>query len=127
MKTMGDAVMAAFQDLADAVQAALAMQRDVAAFNAEHKAAPIAVKLGLHQVACIAVTTGGILDYFGTTVNIAARLQGESRGGDIVLSADMAADPAVKRVLAGAELAPESAVLRGLAESQTFYRLSSAP
>jgi class 3 adenylate cyclase len=125
VKTMGDAVMAAFEEPADAVRAAFAMQRDVAAFNADHKGLAIVVKLGLHQGPCIAVTSGGILDYFGTTVNVAARLQGQSRGGDMVLSAEMIADPAVAGVLEGAELQPESAVLHGIAEAVTFYRLTS--
>ncbi len=123
VKTMGDAVMAAFEDPANAVRAALSIQREIAAFNAEHETAAIIVKLGLHQGSCIAVTTGGFLDYFGTVVNIAARLQGESRGGDMVLSADIVADPVVARVLADAELQPESAVLHGFAEAETFYRL----
>jgi len=124
VKTMGDAVMAAFEDPAEAVRAALIMQRDVAAFNAQHQGFAIVVKLGLHQGPCIAVTSGEILDYFGTTVNVAARLQGQSRGGDIVLSAQMVADPAVAGVLEGVELQPESAMLHGIAEAVTFYRLS---
>ncbi len=123
VKTMGDAVMAAFEDPAEAVRAALSMQRDVAAFNARHDEAAIVVKLGLHQGECIAVNTGGVLDYFGTTVNVAARLQGQSRGGDVVLSADIVADPAVARELANAEMARESAHLDGVAEAVTFYRL----
>jgi class 3 adenylate cyclase len=62
--------------------------------------AAIVVKLGLHRGACIAVTTGEILDYFGATVNVAARLQGQGRGGDIVLSSEMIADGVVAGVLA---------------------------
>lgn len=126
IKTMGDAVMAAFDDPTDGVRAALTIQRDVAAFNATHDAAAIVVKLGLHRGSCIAVSTGGVLDYFGTTVNVAARLQGESRGGDIVFSADVVGDPAVARLLPVAQLQTESAVLHGFTEAMTFYRLASA-
>ena len=39
----------------------------------------IAIKLGLHKGPCIAVTLNERLDYFGGTVNMAARLQGRSR------------------------------------------------
>jgi class 3 adenylate cyclase len=46
------------------------------------------------------VTLNDRLDYFGSTVNMAARLQGQSRGGDIVLSRAVADDPAVQVVLA---------------------------
>src|SRR3546814_2334232 len=42
----------------------------------------IVIKLGLHRGPCIAVTLNDRLDYFGSTVNLAARLQGQSRGGD---------------------------------------------
>lgn len=126
VKTMGDAVMAAFDEPADAVRAALSVQRDVAAFNAEHEPAAIVVKLGLHRGECIAVNTAGTLDYFGTAVNIAARLQGESLGNDIVLSGAIVDDPAVAQVLADADLREESAVLHGLTEATTFYRLRVA-
>jgi len=53
----------------------------------------IAIKLGLHQGPCIVVTFNDRLDYFGSTVNLAARLQGQSKGGDIILSSEIAADP----------------------------------
>src|SRR5258708_8965353 len=98
VKTIGDAVMAAFSDPLQALEAALDVQRSVAAFNREHGGGreEIIIKLGLHTGACIAVTLNGRLDYFGSTVNLAARLQNESAGGDIVLSADLAADPAVQ-------------------------------
>ena len=126
VKTMGDAVMAAFDEPADAVRAALSVQRDVAAFNAEHETAAIVVKLGLHRGECIAVNTAGTLDYFGTAVNVAARLQGESLGNDIVLSGAIVDDPVVTQVLADAELQRQSAVLHGFAEAMTFYRLRIA-
>ena len=41
-------------------------------------ATPIVLKLGLHAGPCIAVTAGDVLDYFGATVNIAARLENQS-------------------------------------------------
>ena len=61
------------------------------------------IKIGLHAGPCIAVTLNDRLDYFGSTVNLAARLQGESQGGDIVLSVEMAGDPAVAEVLSVSE------------------------
>src|SRR5262249_54058128 len=73
VKTIGDAVMAAFHDPLRGLQAAIAMQRRVAGFNARSRA-PIVLKLGLHDGPCIAVTLNDRLDYFGGTVNLAARL-----------------------------------------------------
>jgi len=56
---------------------------------------PLRLKAGIHFGPCIAVSLNDRLDYFGSTVNIAARLEAVSQGEDIVISSDMAADPAV--------------------------------
>ena len=127
IKTVGDAVMAAFPDPAAAVRAALAVQQRVAAFNAAHAAASggeaIVIKLGLHRGPCIAVTLNDRLDYFGSTVNLAARLQGQSRGGDIVLSREVLQDPGVAGVVEGQEIQGDAADLRGFAQQVAFLRL----
>ena len=36
------------------------------------------------------MTANGILDYFGQTVNIAARLQGEAKSGELVVVEELA-------------------------------------
>ncbi len=87
VKTVGDAVMAAFGDPADAVRAVLSIQDEVENFNRGRSDAGIVLKLGLHQGACIAVTVGGMLDYFGSAVNTAARLEHQCRGGEVIISA----------------------------------------
>jgi class 3 adenylate cyclase len=132
VKTIGDAVMAAFGDPADAVRAALAVQDEVGAFNAAQRdpalgTDAITIKIGLHGGACIAVTMNDRLDYFGSTVNTAARLQGQSHGGDVVLSQSLAADPAVAALLADRPRTAERAQLKGLAEAVPFERLHPLP
>jgi class 3 adenylate cyclase len=124
VKTIGDAIMAAFADPADGLRAALAVQRQVATFNAGHGKAPLVLKLGLHDGPCIAVTLNDRLDYFGSTVNLAARLQAESRGGDIVVSRQMADDPAVAALLDGVSRRDERADLKGFEEAVPFLRLA---
>jgi class 3 adenylate cyclase len=137
VKTIGDAVMAAFSRPEDGLQAAVAIQRQVAAFNREHPVGAndgnggdaVAIKLGLHQGPCIVVTLNDRLDYFGSTVNLAARLQGQSKGGDIVLSQEIAADPAVAPILdrlegEGVPAALDQAALKGFAEPLAFRRLN---
>lgn len=126
VKTIGDAVMAAFGDPAKAVSAALAIQNRVSVFNTAHGPEAIAIKLGLHQGPCIAVTLNDRLDYFGSTVNLAARLQGQSHGGDIVLSERLAADPAVAALIAPFHPDPDRASLRGLARPVPFRRITAA-
>ena len=46
----------------------------------------VIVKVGVHLGPCIAVTLNDRLDYFGTTINIAARIQGLSDGRDVMIS-----------------------------------------
>ncbi len=122
VKTIGDAVMAAFHEPAQALRAAIAMQERVQAFNARTRR-PIVLKLGLHAGPCIAVTLNDRLDYFGSSVNLAARLQALSRGRDVVLSQAMAGDPEVAPILEGFPSADEQAQLKGFSEQVDFVRL----
>ncbi|TBR24992.1 adenylate/guanylate cyclase domain-containing protein [bacterium] len=85
VKTIGDAVMAAFSDPADAVAAALEMHDELHARN-KTLTVPVVLKVGVHEGPAIAINSSGVLDYFGTTVNLAARVQSESTGGDVVLT-----------------------------------------
>lgn len=124
VKTIGDAIMAAFADPARALAAARAAQQALDGFNADNRDGPILLKIGLHEGPCIAVTLNERLDYFGGTVNLAARLQGQSRGGDIVLSESLAAEPAVAEALAGLPVARESARLKGFDEPVPFVRIA---
>ena len=70
------------------------------------------------------MTLNDRLDYFGSTVNMAARLQGQSVGGDIVLSQEMIDDPTVTPALAGLQAQPDRAALKGFAEPLPFYRIT---
>ena len=124
VKTIGDAVMAAFIDPADGVRAALEVQRTVNAFNESLEGEDVVIKLGVHCGSCIAVTLNERLDYFGSTINMAARLQGESDGGDIVFSQDIVGDPLVTDILSGYTLSPESRELKGFDEPIRFLRLT---
>ena len=131
VKTIGDAVMAAFGDAANAMQAALAILQRIDAFNAQQRQTgvqgdAIVIKLGLHVGPCIVVTLNERLDYFGSTVNMAARLQGQSKGGDIVLSQAMAEDPAVRPLIADLPQRVESIALRGFQSETPLLRLFAA-
>jgi len=116
VKTIGDAVMASFGDPANAVKAALAMQARIADQE-------LVLKLGVHVGPSVVVNLNDRLDYFGSTVNTAARLQGQSHGGDVVLSETLAADPAVAALLADRPRTAERAQLKGLADAVPFERL----
>jgi class 3 adenylate cyclase len=130
VKTIGDAVMAAFSEPVDAFDAALQIREEITEFDRSlaaetGEAGTIQVKIGLHCGPCIAVTLNDRLDYFGRTVNLAARLQGESRGDDIVLSQAMADDPSVAALLDNLAPTAEYAVVKGFAEPIGLRRIGS--
>jgi class 3 adenylate cyclase len=126
VKTVGDAVMAAFHDPADAVRAVLLIQDQVAKFNRARSDADIVLKLGLHAGSCIAVTAGGVLDYFGSTVNTAARLEHQCRGREVVVSDAVLADEQARAVLDGRRMVADSATMRGLNAPVGFVRIAPA-
>jgi class 3 adenylate cyclase len=86
VKTVGDGTMCAFHRLEDAVEAAIAIQRELPAWCEAHGIdPPLRVKLGLHHGSVIATNANDRIDYLGRTANVAASLREESRGGDVVL------------------------------------------
>ena len=97
VKTIGDAVMAVFRQPAAAVRAMLHVQQALA--SPPEGMMPLTLKAGLHTGPCIAVTLNDRLDYFGSTVNLAARLEAQSTGGDVVISASVYSDPGVRELL----------------------------
>jgi class 3 adenylate cyclase len=128
VKTVGDAVMAAFSRPDHAVRAALAIQDDVASFNSarggDARPTPIVLKLGLHAGPCIAVTTGDVLDYFGATVNVAARLENQCRGGEVIVSEVVAGDAETAAALVGRTQIEETAMVRGVSAPVRFVRIT---
>jgi class 3 adenylate cyclase len=126
VKTMGDAVMATFASGRDALEAALEMQQGWARFReGRGEVDGLELKVGVHQGPAIAINNGGRLDYFGTTVNTAARVQGESKGGDVVITRALHGDPEVRAWLGGRELGREELTvsLKGLEGGHTLTRL----
>ena len=125
VKTMGDGVMCAFRQLDEALEAALAMQQEVADWcRAEQIEPPLVLKLGVHAGPVIAMTANDQLDYFGRTVNVAARLGHQSRGGDIVMLRDV-----LDQASAGPDVAVEHFTrrLRGLDSEQQLARVTIRP
>ena len=99
IKTIGDAIMAAFLDPAQGVAAALDILQGMAELNRERADYPLRLKLGLHAGPAIAVTLNERLDYFGTTVNIASRLEGQAQGDDLIVSNEVKQLPVVQHIL----------------------------
>jgi len=72
------------------------------------------------------VTAGGVLDYFGSTVNTAARLEHQCRGGEVVVSDAVLADDQARAVLNGRRMIADSATMRGLSAPVGFVRIAPA-
>lgn len=85
IKTIGDSVMASFASGADAVRAALESQAELRARIAEI-GGELVLKAGIHAGACLVVNLNDRLDFFGTAVNTAARVQGLSHGNDVIIT-----------------------------------------
>lgn len=116
VKTIGDAVMAAFAEERDAVAAAIEMLERFPTFRRGlPEAGRTFLKVGVYAGPCYVVTANGILDYFGQTVNLAARLQGAAGAGELVLI-EAVADEALHSGWLGAHRPSErfDAVLKGL-------------
>jgi class 3 adenylate cyclase len=83
IKTIGDAVMAAFVSPVDAVRAARAIHD---AFSPARTDSPIRLRISLNTGPCIAVRFNANIDYFGGTVNIAAKLQSLAESWQVAMS-----------------------------------------
>src|SRR6185437_10805372 len=97
VKTIGDAVMAVFRSAADGLLAMLEVQRALA--EPSDGSRPLQLKAGLNTGPCIAVTLNDRLDYFGSTVNMAARLEGLSCGADVIISRSVYEDAKVQQLI----------------------------
>jgi class 3 adenylate cyclase len=127
VKTIGDAVMAVFRRPVSALKAMLNAQEMLAAPS--QGAAPLTLKAGIHSGPCIAVTLNDRLDYFGSTVNMAARLESLSTGNDVIISRALYNDPEVREFLADENLqaTPFEMLLKGFQDEQfELWRVSRA-
>ena len=123
VKTIGDAVMAVFSRPTDAVAAALHILGEIERYNREHGEPGIILKIGAHCGSSIAVTLNDNLDYFGQTVNVAARVQSLADAGEICISEALYTAPGVGHLLTGHKIVEFDAPLRGVEGNACVYRV----
>lgn len=126
VKTIGDAVMAAFMNPHDAVRAALEMLHDIEGFN-NNISDKLILKIGVHTGHSIVVTLNDRLDYFGQTVNIASRVQGLADAGEIYMSEEVYTFPGVQESIAHCTITPEQVTVKGVSEKIRVYKISAKP
>lgn len=114
VKSLGDGFMLAFRSAVDGLRCAVGMQRGFAARNAS---APerLDVRVGLH--------TGEVIreadDFFGTHVNLAARIANQALGGEILVSSLLRELTASVGEFTFGE--PRRVELKGIEGEQTIY------
>lgn len=121
VKTIGDAIMAAFADSRDAVAAGVEMVTEWSAFAGKHPGADaVDLKVGVYDGPCTIVTANEAVDYFGQTVNRAARVQHLAGPRECVIGASLAGNVPEGRVEV---LETFEARVKGIDEPLSLLRL----
>ncbi len=125
VKTIGDAVMATFPTPDRALAAALRMREAMRSFNSAHQREELLLKIGIHEGPCLAVMLNDRQDFFGQTVNIAARVQHLALSRAIFATGAVVEDPQAAALLSGAGLTATAQryAVRGLARELPVYEI----
>ncbi|XDD42504.1 DUF5939 domain-containing protein [Leptospira sp. WS60.C2] len=128
VKTMGDAIMATFSTPTEGLLAALEMMERIDSMNLDWKKEgyEIGLKVGLNEGSALAVVNDERLDYFGQSVNIAARVQGLAKSGEVWLSETVwnATDPEELVKQHGYFYRKQRAMLKGVGTPVPVFQLS---
>jgi class 3 adenylate cyclase len=126
VKTIGDAVIATFSRVDEALEAVRQMH---GRFSVPDAAAPLVLKSSLHVGPCLAVNANNKLDYFGSNVNLAARMVGSSKGGDLIVSDELFHRPETTQFLSAIPkpAMPAEVQFRGFDEPHRVWRIEIVP
>jgi class 3 adenylate cyclase len=125
VKTIGDAVMATFATPDRALAAALRIREAMRTLNEERRNEDLLLKIGIHEGPCLAVTLNDRQDYFGQTVNIAARVQGLAVSRSILATGSVVDHPQASELLDADGIKPLARRLpvRGVADELAVYEI----
>ena len=120
VKTIGDAVMATFPTPDRAVAAALRMREAMRNLGSD-----LILKIGIHEGPCLAVMLNDRQDYFGQTVNIAARVQGLATSSSIFATGKVVGDIGCAHLLENKGIIPlpQEHSLRGIAARMAVFEI----
>lgn len=125
IKTIGDAIMAAFERPQDAVSAGIEMVQELTRFN-QTVSQPLILKVGIHKGRSIAVTLNDRIDYFGQDVNIAARVQGLADGNEVCISQEVIEAPGVTDIVKGHRVSADFVHVKGVGQKVAINRVAVA-
>src|SRR5206468_8014703 len=125
VKTSGDAVMATFSTPDRALAAALRIRDAMRDFKDAGRSDGLLLKIGIHEGPCLAVVLDNRQDYFGRTVNIAARVQGLATSRSIFATRRVVSDSKASKLLQsnGIAATPEKRSLRGIANQFEIFEI----
>lgn len=130
IKTIGDSLMASFTSNTAALAALLPLRERLAEYNRDKpEGKQINIRIGMHRGPAILVNLNGRLDYFGTAINKASRIESVSRSRELSISQEVFEDRRVLDLLkqhGHRELRKRQARLKGLASEQSVYSLRIA-
>jgi class 3 adenylate cyclase len=120
VKTIGDAVMATFPSPERALKAALRMREAINGLRDD-----LILKIGIHEGPCLAVVLNERQDYFGQTVNIAARVQGLATARSIFATGQVVGDIGASQLLDSSHIQASSQqhALRGISDKVTVFEI----
>ncbi len=126
VKTIGDAIMGVFYSRKIALECTLEAQKRLQEYYGEKdKENKIEVKMGIHTGTTIVVTLNERTDYFGNTVNTAARIQSIADPQEIVVSEQVLEFDGFKEILQkyNVKVKKDKTPFKGLSGKYTVYRL----
>jgi class 3 adenylate cyclase len=101
------------------------MREAMQKLNEEYKREDLVLKIGIHEGPCLAVMQNGRQDYFGQTVNIAARVQNLAVSRSILVTERVVKDGQTSMLLEANNLRPvaKGAALSGIADEMLVYEI----
>lgn len=126
VKTIGDAIMASFGKTHEAIGAAIAVQKQFDIFNEKLKLNNgVSIRIGINVGPALVVTLNNRLDYFGTMVNVAARVESLGDGKEIIITKEVFDDLGVRHELLSKakSVEPFTARLKGISDAQKVVKV----
>jgi class 3 adenylate cyclase len=123
VKTIGDAIMAAFERPQDGVSAGIEMVEELMRFN-RTVSQPLSLKVGIHKGRSIAVALNDRIDYFGQDVNIAARVQGLADANEVCISQEVMEAPGVGDIVKAHRVSADFVHVKGVGHKVEINRIA---